>query len=296
MATLSVIIVSYKQIQILRDCLDSIKKFNDIGEDLEVIVSDNSPSNDLVDDIKNEYEWVKIIKNDNIGFGAGNNRGYEVSSGKYLLFLNPDTVLIEPIFKFAVDKFEKNKNLALFGVQLVDKNLNNNSSFAMLDSATHRYGLFKEMLRVKKGRFKDKNMIIIGADLFIRKETFEEIGKFDENIFMYREEEDLVRRIKLSATAKQIAFFNDKKIIHLEGGTEFKSYDQLRSRIQRENVSESYYAKKWDLNLKKIIKNRIRFLKTLMILQRLTFKSNKANEKKQMIEVYKLFLKELKQS
>ena len=115
--TLSVIIVSYKKIEVLRDCLNSIKQYNDIGEDLEVIVSDNSPDDILYETIKKEYDWIKIIKNENKGFGAGNNRGYEIATGKYLLFLNPDTILIEPIFKFTVEQFEQDKDLALFGVQ-----------------------------------------------------------------------------------------------------------------------------------------------------------------------------------
>ena len=65
---LSVIIVTYQKIEIVRDCLDSIKKFNDIGDELEVIVSDNSEDNTLVDAIRAEYDWVKVIKNENILF------------------------------------------------------------------------------------------------------------------------------------------------------------------------------------------------------------------------------------
>lgn len=71
MCELSVIIPTYRQIDIVEDCLDSIKTFNDIGHGLEVIVSDNSEDTKLYDYIKEKYEWVKIVKNGNIGFGGG---------------------------------------------------------------------------------------------------------------------------------------------------------------------------------------------------------------------------------
>ena len=85
---LSVIIVAYRNIALLRDCIDSIYRFNDIGDELEVVVSDNSPDMELYNEIATDYPSVKLVKNDNIGFGAGNNRGYEASSGKYLFFFN----------------------------------------------------------------------------------------------------------------------------------------------------------------------------------------------------------------
>ena len=84
---LSVIIVSYLHYDILSECLDSIKKYNDIGDELEVIVSDNSPSSNIINQLKSNYPWVKTCKNQNKGFGAGNNRGIGISTGKYILFL-----------------------------------------------------------------------------------------------------------------------------------------------------------------------------------------------------------------
>ena len=290
--TLSVIIVSYKKIEILRDCLNSIKQYNDIGEDLEVIVSDNSPDDILYETIKKEYDWIKIIKNEHKGFGAGNNRGYEIATGKYLLFLNPDTILIEPIFKFTVEQFEQDKDLALFGVQLLRKDLKKNVSFFNID----KYGIFvtlKVKICRKINKFQDGKMFIAGADLFVRREAFEQAGRFDENIFMYKEEADLIKRIKLYATAKKTEFYENKHIIHLEGGTETDDSDHIITQLKRIVETDIYYAEKWGINVEKVLKSKRRYCRFKLFAYSLLLKRKKADEQKRLIEVYNGTLKKL---
>lgn len=283
---LSVIIVSYNNIEIIKNCLDSIKKYNDISDELEVIISDNSINMDLFQYIKLYYPWVTIIKNNNCGFGAGNNRGVEISNGKYLLFLNPDTILIEPIFKFAIDSFETNEKLAMFGVKLVDKSGNGVTSFCMYDI----YSVFsrlRERYYQKRDKFKDKNMFICGADIFIRKSVFIEAGMFDENIFMYKEEADLVKRVKLYASEKVINYFNKKRIIHLEGGTEENDSNTRMKIAQRLVESDKYYAKKWDISFNKLIKSRMAFCRFKVMIFTLLFKKDRVQQEKQLLRFYK---------
>ncbi|MGN1373573.1 MAG: glycosyltransferase [Candidatus Coproplasma sp.] len=294
MKKLSVIIVSYQNVQILRDCLDSINKFNDIGEDLEVIVSDNSDDMELYNTISKEYCWVKVIKNENKGFGAGNNRGYEISSGKYLLFLNPDTILVESIFGFAIEQFEKNLDLALFGVQLIDRNGNKNSSFFMIDKYGISSTLLMKMYR-SSGKYIDGKMFISGANLFVRRESFEQAGRFDENIFMYKEEADLIKRIKLYSEAKRTTFFKDKRIIHLEGGTQGGNVQSL-SQLERMWDTDLYYAKKWDQNIKKIYIKRKQYQRFKYFIFRVMFKKNRAQDVKRIIDYYNEKLKLIKTS
>ena len=257
MIKLSIIIVSYQKIEIIRDCLNSIEQYNDIGDALEVIVSDNSPDNKLFDTIKEEYPWVRLIKNQNNGFGAGNNRGYELSHGKYLLFLNPDTILVEPIFRFAVTQFENDPNLGLFGIQLLKKNLKRNYSFFLMD----KYGIcsvFLSRFYHAINHFQDGKMFIAGADLFVRRESFEQAGHFDENIFMYKEEADLIKRIKMYAIAKKTGFFKQKKLIHLEGGSEDFCDNRRLVVAQRIVRADRYYCKKYDISFAKVLRQRIR--------------------------------------
>ena len=125
--SLSVIIVSYKQADIVLDCISSIYQYNDIGEQLEIILVDNSPTHNVYHAVVEEFATVHAIKNNNTGFGAGNNLGAAKATGEYILFLNPDTILVESIFKFAINKFEINSNLSMFGLKLVSKKLKRNA-------------------------------------------------------------------------------------------------------------------------------------------------------------------------
>lgn len=285
---LSVIIVSYNNVELLDQCLDSIFRYNDIDDALEVIVSDNSPDDKVVNHIKKRYRYVLVRKNKNEGFGAGNNRGEEISSGEYLLFLNPDTILVEPIFKFAIEQFENSPRIGAFGVQLIDKNIKKNPSFYMMD----KYGILPtvcEKLCSRIGLYIDGKMYIAGADLFVRREAFLKAGRFDENIFMYDEEPDLLKRIKRYTMFNKTAFFDRKHIIHLEGGTSSQDANQEYNMRKRIIIADIYYAKKWGINLTKILRGKQRYVKFKSIIYFFT------NRKKynQQIEIIQLFEEEI---
>lgn len=292
MKRLSVIIVSYHNIDVLKNCLDSIEKYNDIGDELEVIVSDNSTDDCLFETIKEEYDWIKIIKNENKGFGAGNNRGYEISSGEYLLFLNPDTILVEPVFRFAINEFEKDEDLALFGVNLTGITGKKNIAYLYMDN----YSLFYN-LKIKLCRafniFIDGKMFINGANLFLRRKSFEEAGRFDENIFMYKEEEDLTKRIKLYSQAKKIKYFKEKKIIHLEGGTQ-NGNTQSESQLTRMYESDVYYSGKWNRSVIKLYKQKKNYQIFKLIVCKILFKRALVDNIKRVIRFYDQKISELK--
>ncbi|HAS91144.1 MAG TPA: glycosyltransferase family 2 protein, partial [Clostridiales bacterium] len=179
----TVVIVSYNNSEVLINCLNSIYQYNDIGDSLEVIVVDNSENLDIYNLIKNIYKNVIVIKNNNMGFGQANNIGAKLAQGKYLIFLNPDTLLIEPIFLFAIKKFEEYNNLALFGVKLLSVDLKSNMSFGFIDKFSLFYGQLNKILN-KYNIFLNNMMYISGANIFIKKSEFIKAGMFDENIFM----------------------------------------------------------------------------------------------------------------
>lgn len=250
---LSVIIVSYENCEILRDCIESIKKFNDLKDDTEIIISDNSITNNVYEMVKKDYPDVQIIKNNNIGFGPANNRAVDISSGEYLLFLNPDTILLEPIFQFTVDKFEQQSNLALFGIKLLNINGTANNSFFAMDNYTLSWTLLMKVFS-KFDIYLDGKMYIAGADLFVRKSAFEAAGRFDENIFMYYEEPDLIKRIKNLPYDYITDFFPEKKMIHLEGATENKDVPSIVRKAERSIETYKYYCKKWNISFYENVK------------------------------------------
>ena len=120
---LSVILVAYKSGTIVRQALESIAQYNDIGDELEVIVVDNSPEKERIyPDIQDiPLPHFQYVPSDNRGFGAGNNEGVKVSKGKILAFLNPDIILVEPIFKKIIQRFQK-ESIGMLGIQLCYEN------------------------------------------------------------------------------------------------------------------------------------------------------------------------------
>ncbi|MDI3478486.1 MAG: hypothetical protein PWQ59_2011 [Thermoanaerobacterium sp.] len=223
------------------------------------------------------------MKSENRGFGAGNNLGAKISRGQYILFLNPDTILIEPIFQFAIKKFEEDKNLALFGIKLLDKNLKGNWSFYFIDGYHFFKAVLIQLLR-KMDFFIDGKMYIMGADIFIRKKVFFEVGMFDENIFMYREEADLVRRIK--ASNYKTKYFKDKSLIHLGG----KTITDKSSAIREELKSTKYLCKKYNLDFNKKVLYLIRSNTFKYFFYRI-FKKEKSKEFKLHIDILKEYYK-----
>lgn len=221
MKKLSVIIVSYNNLKLIQDCLDSILEFNDIGNALEVILVEQSPTDEIYETISKEYTWVKTVRNTNQGYGGGNNVGCRNATGEILLFLNPDTVLIEPVFQYILSKYEQNQKLGICGVRLLDGEGNFAQSFFWKDSISNVKGLLWRCLD-KMDKFIPAKMYITGADIFVPKKLFEKAGMFDESIFMYCEETDICNRVeKLGYDTR---FFPEKRIVHLEGKTTEDNY------------------------------------------------------------------------
>jgi len=254
---ISVITVAYKSADILEKSIRSIFQYNDIGDDLEYILVDNSPMEDRVNKrlSKEILDKIIYIPADNKGFGAGNNKGAEVAKGEILAFLNPDIILIEPIFKEIYHEFSIKKNMAMMGCKLLYEDLTPSFSFYF----DYKYSVLKKWtlkLWNKLNYFDSNSMYLSGADMFIRKSVFQKCGRFDENIFMYYEEPDITRRIKKSCNG-DVLFNKRIKMIHLEK----KSTPNTLNSVKYEFDSAIYYGKKYKLNYKKKVEFEIWYYK-----------------------------------
>lgn len=274
---ISVIIVAYKSEDVLVRCLDSIEEYNDLGDELEVIVVDNSPSDARVDGAlkRSGYQSCRYIPADNRGFGAGNNIGARAARGEILAFLNPDIILIQPVFREIYESFARNRKLAFLGGKLLYEDLTPGFSFYFdyKPSVVKKWSL---KLWNRLDRFDPEQMYIAGADMFVRKNVFEQIGMFDENIFMYYEEPDISRRIRASFPDSEIRFCPAYKMIHLEK----KSTPSSLAMIGHEMDSCIYYGKKYGLDYRKKIRFEYRYYKLKRWIYRLlgNEKSAKMNE------------------
>jgi GT2 family glycosyltransferase len=215
--TLSVVIVTYCSSSIIAPCLQSIQRFNDIGDHLQVTVVDNSPTGDSTYELVcNEFPWVQAVRNPkNGGYGQGNNVGARLSTGQYLLFLNPDTELVEPLFGFAISAFENDSRLAVFGVQLLTPGHRRACSIFLRDQYLTNYPHGIPRLISLMGHLNARTMTCTGAAMFIRRDVFQRIGCFDEELFLGNEESDVWNRIDMLSEGWHGRFFRQKRLIHL---------------------------------------------------------------------------------
>ena len=272
---LSVIIVTFNSEELILDCLQSIFKFNDIGNSLEIIIVDNSKnSNMMFANIRKLYsDDIKLISNsNNYGYGEGNNIGISVSTSPNLLIMNPDARLIFPIFKSAISRFEKNKEVSIIGPKEVYENLKPATSFyyRMEHQSLIRI-LFWQKLFNKLDVFKQSKMYINGACFFIRKDSFQKAGCFDSDIFLYAEEPDLITRIEKSNPTSICEYDPKMKIIHLKK----QSYNSL-STLKIAVDSAVYYLGKYNFDIAKYIKRRSTYSKLKFIQMIVTGKKDEA--------------------
>jgi GT2 family glycosyltransferase len=128
----------------------------------------------------------------------------------------------------------------------------------------------------------------------MRRSAFEEIGKFDENIFMYREEEDVYRRLVASYGNDTITFFREKKIVHLEGGTSEGNQEGIIRAFARSLDSHIYYSQKHGLSAYDVFKTRKRYYAFKSFCLTVLGKKAKASLEKKKSQILKDYCKKVK--
>jgi hypothetical protein len=226
---LSIIIVSWNVQEDLVKCLRSIKE-NPLHEEFEIIVIDNTSSDDTVDVLKRDFpELTVIVNKENRGFAAANNQGIEKSRGQYLLFLNPDTIVHPHSLDILVKFMDRNSNVGACGPKLLNKDGTIQPSvyrFPTFRAALYRYTAFR-FLSLFRRQYKkwlmedfdyDREMEVdevSGAALMVKRTVIDRVSGIDERFFMYYEEVDLCYRIKQAGW--RIVFNPEATITHLGG-------------------------------------------------------------------------------
>lgn len=223
----SVVIVTFNSENLIMGCLDSIFKYNDISEDLEVVLVDNCSVNylSMFSCVEKKYgDKVVLITNKvNGGYGQGNNLGIKVSKAPIILIMNPDVRLVKPIFKKILCLFER-QNLAIVGMQQYESLLKRSQSFLMLREDL--YTLFLHAIYTKINKFNEKYFCVSGACFAIRKSVFIKIGMFDEHMFLYGEERMLHHKI-LRLGNYHIVYDSTIGYLHPKEDREFSSKNFL---------------------------------------------------------------------
>jgi GT2 family glycosyltransferase len=206
--------------------------------------------------IKSQFPTVILIENNkNLGFGKANNEGLTIARGKYIFYLNSDTVLLNNTVKIFYDyweNFSDNSRLGALGCLLLNSNLQPTHSFGNFSSAAQE---LKEKI-IKPA--KKHNMLspalpleveyIAGAALFLKNDTF---ARFDECFFLYFEDSDL--QLQLAKAEKKRIIISGPRIIHLEGASNSissaKTFEGSFSRIQFAISKIKFYKKRNDSHI-----------------------------------------------
>jgi GT2 family glycosyltransferase len=226
---LSIIIVSYNTKNYIKGCLESIKNnLKDLS--YEVIVVDNASKDGSVEFIKENFPWVTLIENkENLGFAKGCNQGVKISRGKYILLLNPDTIVLKNSIQSMVELMENNPIAGACGCRLLKPDLTPEPPW-MNNKFLPKWLLFPLTKGIIAKRFK-KNLNptdssqeeirevdwVSGACMLIRKELYNELGGMDECYFIYMEEIDFCWKLK--KTGYKVLRLNKPSIIHYGGGS-----------------------------------------------------------------------------
>ena len=254
----SVIIVNYKTARLVGNSICSVvEKTQRVS--YEIIVVDNH-SEDNVEEVISKIKEkrgiaITVIKlDDNIGFGKANNEGVTIAKGRNILFLNPDTQLVNDAISLLSDYLDTNADVGAVGGNLYDEQMQPALSFRRIypgirwelcDMTVHKVENI-----IYRGNWGFNNTgrplsvsYVSGADLMIRRSVIDEVGCFAHEFFMYYEETDLCHRIRKSGY--NIVSLPDAKIQHLEG----KSVEDKNKHISKRGLSfaeegrRAYYLK-----------------------------------------------------
>ncbi len=207
---LTIVIVTFMSEDVIHNCIQSIPK------EIKIVVVDNSRNNKFKESLEKKYEnIICILSSGNIGMGAGNNLGLSNVKTDYALILNPDVTIDENTIDELLSASKTVENFSVMAPLVKsDKNLN--------------YKLFdkKEYISNQSKIFKVKSVdgfaMLLNLKKLLKLNKFKKYKLFDENIFLYLENDDLCTR--LNNINENIYIASKARVSHIGGGAVNKEY------------------------------------------------------------------------
>lgn len=244
-----IVILSYNTKELLRDCIRSIKKSELEGITYEIVVVDNASRDGSAEIVRKEFPDITLIANkENIGYSKGNNLGVQEAKGRYIVFLNADTLVYARTIKTMIRFMDEHQEAgaATCKVLLPNNNLDDSChrGFPTPWNALYHFSGLSRIFprsRIFAGyslRFLDLDKTheidsCSGAFIIVRRQAGEEIGWWDEDFFWYGEDLDLCFRLK--ERGWKIYFVPTVKILHYKGVSGgIKSISQHLTRATKE--------------------------------------------------------------
>ena len=241
---LSICIVSWNCVDILRQSLESILKHSE-GLKLQIIVVDNASSDNTPDIIRREFPYVELIDNNgNRGFGRANNQAIKISRGRFILLLNPDVVITRSCFRQMMGYLERHHDVGCVGCKLIKKDGSvQQTSYAYFPTPWTE--LREGMLLNKIGGILTRHhgdetspvevAWLVGACMMFKREVLMKLNGFDEQYFMYGEDVDLCYRLHQSGY--KVCYLREIEMFHYHGASSGKKSRRYFSTLmQRDSV------------------------------------------------------------
>lgn len=225
----SVVVVSHNTRDLVRACLASLDAARG-STTIEVLLVDAGSADGTIEMVAGAFPWVRSLPaRENLGFTRGNNRALRIARGRYLLLLNPDTVVQLGAIETLVDFLETHPDVGAVGPQLrfpdgtvqPSRRRFPGKLTAFVEGTVLQRWLGDSRI-VRDFHMRDRSDLetqdvdwLYGACLLLRREATRAAGLFDEGLFMYSEEVDLCRRIR--AHGWRIVYLPAAVVIHHEG-------------------------------------------------------------------------------
>ena len=253
---LSIIIVNWNVCPLLRACLRSLEPSR-AQLALQVIVIDSHSHDNSVTMVQQEFPWVELIAcQENVGFPKGNNIGLAQANGRFILLLNPDTEVIGDALVQLVAYAEAQPQVGGIGPQLLNPDGSVQSSrrrFPTLATALFESTWLEPFAPASiLGHYyvtdvaDDETAVVdwvTGACLLVRRDVVDQIGGLDEAYFMYSEELDWCRRIKMAGW--QIIYLPTAQVMHHVGKSSEQAVTARHIHFQRAKLRYFYKYHGW---------------------------------------------------
>ena len=196
MKKVTAIIVNWNDKDVIVECIQSLLDQN--RNKIDIIISDNGSKDDSVEFIRKRFPSIKIIENgENLGFGSAINRGLGLAKGDYLLFLNSDLKLHSKCVGELAKVLENDSNVGgtIPKILHIDQQNIINSLGVLINYTGIAY---PNLLGQKDPGYQEPFESACGGIFMLRREVYETVGGFDEDLFLYHEDHDLSWRIRLA--------------------------------------------------------------------------------------------------
>jgi GT2 family glycosyltransferase len=250
---IAIITVSTNESQWLRPCLSTV--FAHIGDvSADVVVVDNDSRDGTADLVATEFPDARVVWSRNHGFSHANNRALMTCNARYVLFLNPDTEILEGTFSELVRMMDERPTVGLVGVRQITGDGRLDMTIRRFPNALRALGdaLRAERLPRRPHWLGERELDeasyereydcdwTSGSFMLVRREAIESAGYLDERYFMYSDETDFCRRIKLAGW--DVRHLPQMTILHQDGKAGVKPSIERLSADSRMKYARKFFS------------------------------------------------------